>query len=136
MAIRSPAAAAGLFMVITLMLLWPGRALADVIDGDWCYPDGRRFSIRGPDILTPGAEHVRGIYARHSFSYVIPPAERPAGGTIHMILVNENTIHLRTGSDPTDDGRMPEVWHRCIPAVSDVGGSAGSGTLTYSASPA
>jgi hypothetical protein len=121
MAIRSQAAAAGL-LLMAMALLSPGRALADVIDGDWCYPDGRRFSIRGPDIVTPGAEHVRGIYARHSFSYVVPPAEVQAGRTVYMILVNENTIHLRTGIDATDDGPPAEVWHRCIPAVSAVEG--------------
>ena len=31
-----------------------GKALADQIDGDWCFPrDGRNLSIQGDDIVTP-----------------------------------------------------------------------------------
>lgn len=39
-------------------------ALADAIDGDWCHTkDGRRFTIRGPEIVTPGGKKMQGDYA-------------------------------------------------------------------------
>jgi len=89
-------------------------ARADAIDGDWCHSDGRHFSIRGPDIVTPGGARLQGEYARHGFSYRPSAPERGAGGTVAMRLVNENTVHLRYG----DAGDAPEVWLRCSPSVS------------------
>jgi hypothetical protein len=47
-------------------------ALADAIDGDWCDANGKRMSIRGPSIVTPGGQQISGNYSRHYFSYVIP----------------------------------------------------------------
>jgi len=29
---------------------------ADAIDGDWCRADGKRMTIRGPAIVTPGGQ--------------------------------------------------------------------------------
>jgi hypothetical protein len=89
-------------------------ALADAIDGDWCQSDGRHFSIRGPDIVTPAGVRMQGDYARHFFTYKPPASERGAGGTILMRLVNENTVHLSYG----EGAASPEVWLRCTPSVS------------------
>jgi hypothetical protein len=93
-----------------------GPAVADAIDGNWCHSDGRHFSIRGADIVTPGGKEMQGNYARHSFSYVSPAPERGAGAAIMMLLVNENTVHLRYG----DEASAPEVWLRCSPSVSSL----------------
>jgi hypothetical protein len=46
-------------------LLFAAPAQADAIDGDWCREDGKRMSIRGPDIVTPGGKAMRGDYSRH-----------------------------------------------------------------------
>jgi hypothetical protein len=43
-------------------------AKADAIDGDWCFADGRHFSIRGPRITTPAGRETQGDYSRHAFS--------------------------------------------------------------------
>ena len=40
-------------MLVVAAAACPRAAMADVIDGNWCYRDGRHFSIRGPDIVTP-----------------------------------------------------------------------------------
>lgn len=89
-------------------------ALADRIDGDWCHmKDGRRFSIHGSEIVTPGGKKMQGDYGRHSFSYVVPAPESGAGQTIFMTLMDENTVHLRVGVE----GAL-ETWQRCSPSIS------------------
>ncbi len=94
-------------------------AWADVIDGQWCNPDGKRMSIQGPVIVTPSGTRTDGNYARHFFSYVIPPSDPDAGQTVSMVLVNEETVHLRIGATTSYafDGPM-QVWHRCGPPTS------------------
>ena len=94
-------------------------ALADAIDGHWCFPDGRRISIDGPSIVTPGGVHIQGDYARHYFTFVVPQPEPGAGEKIAMTLVNEMTVHLRHGEGhayTVEPG--VEVWRRCGPPVS------------------
>jgi hypothetical protein len=90
-----------------------GSALADAIDGNWCHTDGRRFSIRGSEIVTPGGTTMEGNYTRHYFTYVPPAQERGAGATVAMTLLNENTVHLRYG-----EAGAQEVWLRCTPSIS------------------
>ena len=88
-------------------------ARADAIDGDWCQTAGKRMSIHGPDIVTPGGKQTRGDYSRHFFSYVIPNGEAGAGATVSITLLGEYLAHARVGSDPT----IVE-WRRCQPGVS------------------
>ncbi|HZS81570.1 MAG TPA: hypothetical protein VFA50_01770 [Stellaceae bacterium] len=99
-----------------------GSARADVIDGDWCSLDGRQFSIKGPQIVTPAGTRTEGDYSRHYFTYVVPPGEKEAGATVSMTLVNENTVHLRRGdaggSGSSAASGAVEVWKRCSAAVS------------------
>ena len=92
-----------------------GPAFADAIDGNWCHKDGRHFSIRGPEIVTPGGKQMEGNYSRHFFSYVAPAPEPGAGQTINMTLANENTVFLRLGEA---SAATPEVWVRCSPSIS------------------
>jgi hypothetical protein len=89
-----------------------GPALADAIDGNWCHTDGRRFSIRGPEIVTPGGKRMEGSYSRHWFNYTVPTPEPGAGQVVAMMLLDENTVHLRVGAG------APEIWVRCAPSVS------------------
>ena len=108
---------AGLGCVMTLAGMPIARA--DVIDGHWCYPDGRRISIQGPAIVTPGGSHIDGNYSRHFFSYVVPPSEPDAGQTVFMALMNEETVRLRLGAAPSYPADASEqVWHRCGPPTS------------------
>ncbi len=92
-----------------------GAALADTIDGDWCGPNDRHLSIRGPFIITPGGSSLSGSYARHSFTYVVPPAEPQAGETVFMRLLNEQTMNFWVGQAGVT---AMETWQRCTPISS------------------
>ena len=110
-------------LVLTAAILAPAAALADAIDGNWCHPDGRRFTIRGPAITTPGGAALQGNYDRHHFSYQIPAPEPRAGETVFMTLMGEYLVHLRVGSDASRAGPV-EAWNRCAPSISRrVGGA-------------
>ena len=88
-------------------------ALADAIDGDWCRADGKRMTIRGPAIVTPGGQQINGDYTRHFFSYVIPAGEAGAGATVSIQLLSEYLAHARQGVDAP-----VQEWRRCQPGVS------------------
>ncbi len=95
------------------------HAWADVIDGHWCYPDGRRISIQGPSIVTPAGSHIEGDYSRHFFSYVVPATEPDAGQTVSMMLMNEETVRLHVGAKASySSDETTQVWHRCGPPTS------------------
>ena len=98
------------------LMLMAAPAWADAIDGDWCHqPTGRRLSIRGPQIVTPGGKQMEGDYSRHAFDYVVPAPEPGAGKTVFMLLLDENTVHLRMGDA---NAANPETWIRCSPTIS------------------
>jgi hypothetical protein len=101
-------------------LFCAGGAWADVIDGEWCATtDGRHFSIKGPEIVTPSGTRLEGRYTRHTFLYVVPPAEPGAGQIVSMILVNEETVNLRVAASAAEAALAPvQVWHRCPPGIS------------------
>jgi hypothetical protein len=88
-------------------------ARADAIDGDWCRAEGKRMTIRGPAIVTPGGRQTSGDYTRHSFSYVIPSGEAGAGATVSIQLLSEYLAYARRGADAP-----VEEWRRCQPDVS------------------
>jgi len=87
--------------------------LADAIDGDWCNSSGKRMSIRGPAIVTPGGQQTSGNYNRHFFSYVIPAGETGAGATVEIQLLSEYLAHAHQPGDPSI-----QEWRRCQPGVS------------------
>jgi hypothetical protein len=98
------------------LLLLAGPAFADAIDGDWCHQaSGRRLSIRGPQIVTPGGKQMAGDYSRHWFNYVVPAPEPGTGKTVYMQLLDEDTVYLRLGDASTAN---PETWIRCSPSIS------------------
>lgn len=106
-------ARSGLTVVVGLgCLLAHTPAQADAIDGNWCLIDGKRMSINGPAIVTPGGTETTGIYDRHAFSYTVPAADAGAGNIIAMRLISDNVLHLSMEAQPI------EVWNRCAPAVS------------------
>ena len=99
---------------MVLLLAAGGTASADAIDGDWCRDDGKRMSIHGPDIVTPGGHHIKGDYSRHAFNYVVPAGEAGAGETVAIILLSEYLAHARQGGPAAP----VQVWNRCQPGVS------------------
>jgi hypothetical protein len=108
---------AGRFVISTLgiaaigLVFAAGAARADAIDGNWCFTDGKSFSILGPDIVTPAGTRLKGDYRRHAFAYKIPASEPGAGGTVSMLLLDENTVELTRGG-------ISETWRRCQKPVS------------------
>ena len=107
---RGIVAAAGSAM----LLASAAPAWADAIDGDWCRDDGKRMSIHGPAIVTPGGKSTSGDYTRHFFSYVVPADEAGAGDTVAITLLSEYLAHSRQGGDTAP----VQVWNRCRPDVS------------------
>jgi hypothetical protein len=103
------------FCVSLGVLLSATAAFADAIDGDWCHKDGRRFSIRGSQIVTPAGKHIEGDYSRHWFNYVVPAPEPGTGKTVFMQLLDENTVQSRLGDANAGDS---ETWIRCSPTTS------------------
>ena len=113
-------AALGLSMAAAAILAAPA-ARADAIDGNWCYTDGRRMAINGPEIVTPAGTRTIGNYSRHYFSYKIPASDPKAGQSVFMALQNENTVNITSGADAASAAQAPvEVWHRCPPATSSL----------------
>lgn len=107
------AAAAG----IALLLPAP-TALADAIDGNWCF-QAKQLSIRGPVIVTPGGTAMQGDYDRHGFIYVVPGGEPQAGQTVVMVLLNETTMRLGIGGSVEAAGKAAsEIWRRCSATTS------------------
>lgn len=107
--------------VVAAIAMSSHGALADVIDGNWCYRDGRHFAIRGADIVTPAGTAAKGNWSRHSFSYEVPSAEADAGKTIYMLLQDENTLVLAVGTQPMiSDPAKVQIWHRCADQVSQL----------------
>jgi hypothetical protein len=100
--------------VTALLLGSTGFAHADAIDGHWCSTDGKRMSIAGPQIVTPGGTAIRGDYSRHFFSYVIPAGEPGTGNTVSITLLGEYLAHSREGAS---DAPVKE-WRRCQADVS------------------
>ena len=109
---RSFVPKAGSLLALPLLALSAGAALADAIDGDWCHGDGRRLSINGPDIVTPGGTELKGDYDRHHFSYVVPAAEPGAGGTVTLVLLSEILMHLKPPAGEE------QTWRRCGKPIS------------------
>jgi hypothetical protein len=97
----------------TALHVFSQPALADAIDGDWCRADGKRMTIRGPSIITPGGRETNGNYTRHFFSYVIPSGEFGAGTPVSIQLLSEYVAHARQGADG-----VVQEWRRCQPGVS------------------
>ena len=92
-------------------LLPASRALADRIDGNWCYTDGRHFTIDGPAIVTPGGAAAKGRYDRHGFEYTVPAGEADAGAEVTMMLFDDHTVQVTTRS--AGGAGWSEIWKRC-----------------------
>jgi hypothetical protein len=103
----------GALIVVAAVLAWPAGARADAIDGDWCRGDGKRMTIRGPDIVTPAGKQTRGEYTRHNFSYVVPADEAGAGATVQIVLRGEYLALSRQG-----ENTEWQEWRRCSATTS------------------
>ena len=97
---------------VTIALLLPASpALADRIDGNWCFTDGRHMSIDGPAIVTPGGTRMTGDYDRHGFRYVVPAGEADAGAQVDMTQFDDYTVQVTT--TPPVGAARTEIWKPC-----------------------
>ncbi|MHA1164538.1 MAG: hypothetical protein ACTSP0_03020 [Alphaproteobacteria bacterium] len=89
-------------------------ARADAIDGHWCHKDGRRMSVEGPVIVTPGGTSMEGEYERHGFAYVVPEGEPGARSRVSMALQSEDVMRMFIpGKGPLPSPPTVETWQRC-----------------------
>jgi len=105
-----------LFMTLlgAAVFMFPNPAFADAIDGHWCHKDGRRMSIEGNVLITPGGKSMEGEYERHGFAYVIPGGEPGAGSRASMALQSEDVIRMFIpGKGPLPSQPTIETWQRC-----------------------
>ncbi|MGF1474874.1 MAG: hypothetical protein ACFB6S_04845 [Geminicoccaceae bacterium] len=103
----------GVVVVGLALTLLAGPALADQIDGDWCFPaDGRNLTIKGDAIVTPSGTNTTGHYTRHAFRYKVPEGDPGAGSEVQMRQLNDQTMVL----SPPD--AEEETWKRCKLQVS------------------
>ncbi len=117
MAVRKQNSVLAVTMLAALLSAVPARA--DAVDGDWCFSDGRRMSIDGPQIVTPARTRTEGDYDRHAFSYTVPKGDPGAGTVISMVQIDDDTLHVGKGARRSLQMSAPEeVWHRCGPPVS------------------
>ena len=105
---------ATLLVLAAMCAALPAPARADAIDGHWCHKDGRRMSIEGPAIVTPGGTSMAGDYDRHGFAYVVPAGEPGAGGRVTMDLESDDIIQLTLPAlGPGPNPPVIETWQRC-----------------------
>jgi hypothetical protein len=98
------------FALAALIAAAASPAFADKIDGNWCSPDGRHFTIEGPSIVTEDGVRAEGRYSRHAFAYLVPEPSKSAGSQVSMLLINENTVNRWIGDSSS---AQIEVWKRC-----------------------
>ena len=102
------------FLVAAGILLQTGVSHADAIDGDWCSTNGKRMSISGEKITTPGGKQIQGNYSRHAFDYIVPAGESGSGEVVSIILRGEYLAQSRQGPA---EGPLTE-WRRCKEGIS------------------
>ena len=99
-------------ILLVMFLICSGfPALADAIDGQWCF-ERKNFSIDGSNFTTPSGKSITGEYDRHAYAYVVPDGEEGAGDRIEMTLIDDETIHLQRPSNNSSESIL-EVWKRC-----------------------
>jgi hypothetical protein len=92
-------------LVASVFALAAGHAWAQDFNGDWCHRDGRKMSIRIPEIVLPSGKQVLGVFDDDRFVYVVPDGEPGAGQVVLMVWVDE----VPGRSLP------PHVWVKCAP---------------------
>lgn len=101
-------------VLTAILVALPEMAHADAIDGHWCQKDGRRMSIEGANIVTPGGTSMEGDYERHGFAYMAPAGEPNAGSRISMAMQSEDIIRVFIpGKGPGPNPPVIEEWQRC-----------------------
>ena len=96
-----------------LLIIAAAAAAAGGLDGIWCSPDGRRITVDGLDVITPGGQRTTGVYGKQVFSFPVPENEPDAGAVIWMKLVDGNTARVSTVSKQQSEPPPHGLWRRC-----------------------
>ena len=89
------------------MVQFAPPASAHVIDGQWC-KSGESMKIKGPTIVTPGGNKIKGNYTHHSFEYIVPEGEPGAGTKVVANMLDGEEIMVTSKTTP-----KPQKWTRC-----------------------
>jgi hypothetical protein len=103
------AAAIG-FAILAAMAAAPS-ARADALDGDWCSAEGKKLTIKGPEIRLPSGTTLKGDYRRHEFLYQAPAGEDHSGDIAYLAQQSEELMQFRWIENGTPG--EPETWRRC-----------------------
>ncbi len=96
-----------------LSLVAGGVAVAGNIDGSWCAEDGRRISVDGLAVMTPGGQPATGRYTARAFTFVLPAGEWQAGAEIWMEPKGSDAVRVST-LETGHQGPPPHgLWRRC-----------------------
>ncbi len=90
-----------------------GPVRAGALDGTWCSPDGRRITVAGTSVLTPGGQRTSGIYNREAFHFLVPPNEWDAGKSIWMELKSPDSVRVSTLAENQQGPPPHDRWQRC-----------------------
>ena len=102
-----------LLFLVPLSFVIGSVAMAANIDGSWCADDGRRISVDGVGVVTPGGQSATGRHTARAFTFVLPAGEWQAGAEIWMEPKGTDAVRvssLRAGHQ----GPPPhDLWRRC-----------------------
>lgn len=95
------------------LLAFAGPAQAGALDGTWCAPDGRRITVAGTDVLTPGGQRTTGAYNGQAFHFQVPPNEWDSGKSIWMVLKAPDSARVSTLAENQQGPPPHDRWRRC-----------------------
>ena len=100
------------FLCLGLLML-ASLAVASSVDGSWCAPDGRRLSVDGTAVVTPGGQRTTGRYSLRAFTFVLPAGEWQAGASLWLERKGGDGLRVST-LRPAHQGPPPhDLWRRC-----------------------
>ena len=99
-----------------MVFAFAGPALAGVLDGSWCAPDGRSITVAGTNVVTPGGQKTSGAYNKEAFHFRVPPGEWDAGKEIWMELKTPDSARVSSLSDHQQGPPPHDRWRRCAAA--------------------
>jgi len=85
------------------------------INGAWCSPDGKRITIDGTTVTTPGGNTVTGEDRGRAFRFVLPDGEFDAGTEIWLELEDSGNLRVSRLKDTTLGPPPHDEWTRCDP---------------------
>lgn len=83
------------------------------VDGSWCAADGRRISVDGLSVVTPGGQRATGRYSLRAFTFELPAGEWLAGAEVWMERKGADAVRVSTLSKGHEGPPPHDLWRRC-----------------------